>query len=204
MTHHPPPALLLYPGAGTGSNHASLLAIEAAWSRTTPGAVCRRADFPYRRAGRRAPDRPAVLVNAVRDEAADLAAALDVPPGHLVLGGRSMGGRMCSLAVAGPGPGGVDDVAALPARGLVLVSYPLHPPGKPERLRVEHLERLDLPCLFVHGTRDPFGSPDELEHWTARLPGPVSHVWIDGGRHELTGADEVVADAVARWSTSLA
>jgi hypothetical protein len=198
-----PAALLLYPGAGTTSDHPSLLTIDGAWTGVVPGALCRRADFPYRRAGRRAPDRPGVLVNAVRAEASEFAAACGVEAGDLVLGGRSMGGRMCSVAVAGPGPGSVDDLAALPARALVLISYPLHPPGTPERLRVEHFERLHLPCLFVHGTRDPFGTPEELLHWTARIPGPVTHVWIDGGRHELKGADAEVADAVASWCQRL-
>jgi predicted alpha/beta-hydrolase family hydrolase len=85
------------------------------------------------------------------------------------------------------------------AAGLVLVSYPLHPPGKPDRLRVEHLPDIAVPCLFVHGTRDEFGTPDELLHWTATIAGPVEHVWIDGGRHELKGADAAVAAAVADW-----
>ena len=80
--------------------------------------------------------------------------------------------------------------------GLVLICYPLHPPGKPERLRVEHLVDLHVPCLFVSGTRDPFGSPDELTEWTATIPGPVEHVWIEGGRHDLKGADGAIAAAV--------
>ena len=63
-----------------------------------------------------------------------------------------MGGRMCSMAAA--------DV--LPAAALVLISYPLHPPGRPDTLRTEHLPSLSVPCLFVSGTRDPFGAPDEL------------------------------------------
>ena len=114
--------LLLFPGAGSSRTHSSLLAIEAA---VAPMRVT-RADFPYRKAGRKAPDRTPVLLQTVRDEAAPLLA------GGLVLGGRSMGGRMCSMVVAD-----ADD--PLPARGLVLISYPLHPPGKPDSLRVEHL-----------------------------------------------------------------
>jgi len=191
-------ALLLFPGAGSSRDHPSLVAIEQAVAGAAPGVRCARADFPYRRAGRRAPDRAPVLVQAVRDEAA----ALDAT--RLVLGGRSMGGRMCSIAVAGPGPGGVDGAPPLPASALVLISYPLHPPGRPDRLRVEHLPRLALPCLFVHGTRDPFATPEELTAWTATVPGPVEHVWIDGGRHDLRGADDDVAAAVRdfaiRWA----
>ncbi len=180
-----PGALLLTPGAGSDRNHASLLAIEAA---VAPLPVS-RVDFPYRRAGRKAPDRAPVLLECVRDEAAALVTAAGVAADSLVLGGRSMGGRMCSMAVAD----------GLPAAGLVLISYPLHPPGKPENLRVEHLPRVTVPCLFVHGTKDPFGSPDELTDWTATIPGAVTHVWIDGGRHDLKGADQRIATIVAEW-----
>ena len=178
--------LLLFPGAGSSSTHSSLLAIEHAVAPMR----CTRADFPYRKAGRKAPDRTPVLLQTVRDEAAAL---LD---GGLVLGGRSMGGRMCSLAV-----GDADD--PLPARGLVLISYPLHPPGKPDSLRVEHLPRLTVPCLFVHGTRDPFGSPQELQQWTATIPGRLTHCWIDGRGHDLKGADAEVAETVAGWISAL-
>jgi uncharacterized protein len=182
-------ALLLFPGAGSDSSHASLVAIEDA-VRPLPVA---RADFPYRREGRRAPDRAPKLIACVRDEAAALADQTGVAPERVVLGGRSMGGRMCSMAVA----------EGLPAAGLVLVSYPLHPPGKPERLRVEHLPALDVPCLFVSGTRDPFGTPAELQKHTSAIPGRVAHVFLDGGRHDLKGADEQVAAAVADWIASL-
>ena len=155
---------------------------------------CARADFPYRKAGRKAPDRAPVLLQTVRDEAAALAAERGVR--GLVLGGRSMGGRMCSLAVG-------DAVDPLPAIGLVLISYPLHPPGKPDSLRVEHFPRLQLPCLFVSGTRDTFGTPDEITHWTATIPGPVTHHWVHGKGHDLKHADDEVAQVVASWVRAL-
>lgn len=180
-----PAALLLFPGAGSDRNHPALQAVERAMA---PLPVV-RADFPYRREGRRAPDRAPKLLACVRDEAAALVAAAGIAPHQLVLGGRSMGGRMCSMAVA----------EGLPAAGLVLVSYPLHPPGKLDQLRTAHLPELDVPCLFVSGDRDPFGTPAELEAATAVIPGPVRHVWIPGGRHELRNADEQVAEAVATW-----
>ena len=104
-----------------------------------------------------------------------------------------MGGRMCSMAVA----------EGLPAAGLILVSYPLHPPGKPERLRVEHLPLLAIPCLLISGTRDPFGTPEELEAATATIAGPVTHHWIEGGRHDLKDADETICAAVVAWIDSL-
>lgn len=179
--------LLLFPGAGSASTHASLLAIEAAVAPTP----CVRADFPYRKAGRKAPDRTPVLLQAVRAEAAAIGAGA-----ALVLGGRSMGGRMCSLAV-----GDADD--PLPAKALVLISYPLHPPGKPEKLRVEHFPRLHAPCLFVSGTKDTFGTPAELEEWTATIPGPVTHEWLEGKGHDLKGCDQRIATIVAAWLAAL-
>ncbi len=91
----------------------------------------------------------------------------------------------------------------LPAAGLILISYPLHPPGKPETLRTEHLPRLSVPCLFVSGTRDAFGTPDELVAATAAIPGPVTHHWIEGGTHELKRADAVIVGAVLAWLRTL-
>ncbi len=99
-----------------------------------------------------------------------------------------MGGRMCSMAVA----------EGLPAAGLVLVSYPLHPPGRPDKLRTEHLGRLEVPCIFVSGTRDAFGSRSELEDATAVIAGPVTHAWVEGD-HGLKGRDALVASLVAEW-----
>jgi predicted alpha/beta-hydrolase family hydrolase len=151
-------------------------------------------DFPYRKAGRRAPDKAPVLVRSVVAEAEALAASLGVGTEALVLGGRSMGGRMCSMAVA----------EGLPAAGLVLLAYPLHPPGRPEKLRVEHLPEVTVPCLFVSGTRDPFGSPDELAAATALVGGPVTVHLVDGGGHDLRRADAQVAGVVAEWVAGLA
>jgi predicted alpha/beta-hydrolase family hydrolase len=178
-------AVLLFPGAGSGRDHPALVAIERA---LTPRPVT-RADFPYRREGRKAPDRPAKLIACVREEAAALADRAGIDPAAVVLGGRSMGGRMCSMAVAD----------GLPAAGLVLISYPLHPPGRADKVRIDHFPDITVPCLFVSGTRDPFGAPNELEARSAAIDGKVTHVWIDGGRHELKGADERVAETVSAW-----
>jgi predicted alpha/beta-hydrolase family hydrolase len=182
-------ALLLTPGAGSDSNHPALRAIEAA---VAPLPVA-RVDFPYRKEGRRTPDRAPKLIACVREEAAVLIAQARIRPASLALGGRSMGGRMCSMAVA----------EGLPARALVLISYPLHPPGKPENLRVEHFPQLDVPCLFVSGTKDPFAAPDELERHTEAIPGDVTHMWIDGGGHDFKRHDDEVASAIKDWLKSL-
>jgi predicted alpha/beta-hydrolase family hydrolase len=125
----------------------------------------------------------------VREELAAIGARRAV-----VVGGRSMGGRICSMVAAGA------DGIAPPKRlaGVVTISYPLHPPGRPDRLRVEHLPDVTVPWLFVHGTRDPFGTPEELERWTATVPGPVTHHWITGG-HDLKGKNAEVAAVVSDW-----
>ncbi len=174
--------VLLYPGAGTDSSHPSLLAAEA----MLPEGKVVRADFPYRKEGRRAPDRAPKLLAAIRQELAVL------PAEPLVMGGRSMGGRMCSMIAAGV------DGERPPSnlKGLVLICYPLHPPGRPDRLRVEHLVDIAVPCLFISGTKDAFGSPDELTHWTSTMPKPVTHLWIEGRGHDLKGADYTIAGAI--------
>jgi predicted alpha/beta-hydrolase family hydrolase len=178
------PSLLLTPGAGADRDQATLVALDEAM--TAAGWLVERMDFPYRKAGRRAPDRPPVLIASVVEATTALAERAGTMP---VLGGRSMGGRMCSMAVA----------EGLPAAGLVLVSYPLHPPGRPDRMRTEHLPELRVPCLFVSGTKDAFGTPDELERATAAIPGPVEHVWLDGGDHGLRRRDPTVVEAVRDW-----
>ncbi len=150
-------------------------------------------DFPYRKAGRRAPDRPPVLLRAVTEEAQGLADVAACPPAAVALGGRSMGGRICSIAMA----------EGLPGAALVLISYPLHPPGRPDRLRTEHFPLLVVPCLFVSGTRDAFGSPDELTAATEAIPGAVTHHWVDGKDHGLRGVDAAVAEVVRRFVTGL-
>jgi predicted alpha/beta-hydrolase family hydrolase len=186
------PTVMLYPGAGSSCDHSSLVAIDQRLGRA---AAVERIDFPYRREGRRAPDRAPKLMASIRDDLAGFGRRR----GPIVMGGRSMGGRMTSMVAADvDGGGGVARLA-----GLVLICYPLHPPGRSENLRVEHLADIDVPCLFVSGTRDPFGSPEELSSWTSTMTVPVEHVWIEGGRHDLKGADEVIADAVAGFVDSL-
>ena len=171
-------AVLLTPGASATRDHPSLVAIDRALS--ADGIRVERIDLPSSRPG------PKVQA-AIADAAAALA------PARVVLGGRSFGGRMCSVAVAD----------GLPAAGLVLVSYPLHAPGRPETMRTEHFPRLTVPCLFVSGTRDAFASQAELEDATAAIPGEVTHVWIDGGSHGLSGKNQPVTAAVRAWVAGL-
>jgi predicted alpha/beta-hydrolase family hydrolase len=170
--------LLLAPGASATRDHSSLVAIDRAVA--SKSLAVERINLPKT---------AKAAVNAVVEQARELVARAGIAPNALALGGRSFGGRMCSMAVAD----------GLPASALVLISYPLHPPGKPDQLRVEHFPNLRVPCLFVSGTRDSFATPAELETHTRAIKGKVTHVWIEGGNHGLRGKDTEVVNAVATW-----
>ena len=185
----PASGLFLTPGAGCDRDHPGLLVLE---ERLAPLPV-ERMDFAYRKAGRRFPDRAPGLIEEVFAGVAAMAAERGIAAERLVLGGRSMGGRMCSMAVA----------EGLPAAGLVLVCYPLHPPDRPDNLRVGHFPRLEVPCLFVSGDRDRFGSPEEFAEHLPAIPGPVTTVWLPGKGHDLRNAEGAVCDAVEAWLAGL-
>lgn len=149
-----------------------------------------RFNFPYREAGRRTPGSQRDAEACYRS-IADFARRLDVP---LYLGGKSYGGRIATHIVAD----------GYEVDGLVLLSYPLHPPGRFDKLRDEHLARIAAPMLFVQGTRDTFARPDLLEKTRAALPN-ATHVPIENGDHGLKARgrkpDEVVADIVSAFRT---
>jgi predicted alpha/beta-hydrolase family hydrolase len=183
--------LVLTPGASAGRDQSGLVAVDEAVTRA--GLVVERVEFPGQAAGKRRTDPPAVCIETVRAATTALAERLGVPTGAIAIGGRSFGGRMCSLAAA----------EGLAVAALVLISYPLHPPGRPERLRVEHFPALGLPCLFVSGRRDAFATPEELERETEAIPGPVTLELVDGD-HSLRRSEAEVADIVAAWTAGLA
>ena len=180
--------VVLFPGAGSGRDHAALIAIE---NELSPLPVL-RVDFPYRKAGKKFPDKAPVLVQCVKDEVRAFAKEIGCDTAELVIGGRSMGGRMCTMASS-------DFEDALLVAGVVCIGYPLHPPKKPEQLRIEHLPRLVAKALFISGTRDEFGTPEELTGAFALLPSPPAVQFIEGGRHELKGHDEHVATLLKDW-----
>jgi len=188
-----PAVLLLYPGASAGRDQPSLVKLDGAVSAMKGWSVV-RAQFGYRTAGRRAPDRAPVLMAEVRALLAEIGNRKRV-----VVGGRSMGGRICSMVAAGA------DGLAPPRNvaGVATIAYPLHPPGRPDRLRVEHMPDVTVPWLFVCGTRDPFGSPDELTRWTRTIAGPVTHHWVDNRGHDLKGADAEISRVVRDWLQAL-
>jgi predicted alpha/beta-hydrolase family hydrolase len=158
-----------------------------------------RYQFPYVERGRRGPDPPAVLVGTVR--AAVTAAAAAAPDLPLLVGGKSLGGRMTSTAVA---------EKPLPdSRGIVFLGFPLHAPGKPGTDRADHLQRVGIPMLFLQGSRDAFGGLDLLTPICKRLGERATLHVLEGadhgfrvprssGRTEADVLDEL-ADVTAGW-----
>ena len=165
--------LVLTHGAGGNKDAPLLVAVAAAFAAR--GVTVLRCDLPFRQARPRGALSPA---GAARDRDG-LRAALAVLrarlPGRLFLGGHSYGSRMASMLLA--------DDASL-AAALLLQSYPLHPPGQPKRLRTDHLPRLHVPTLFVHGTTDPFATPDEMEKARTLIPVITRVLSVTGG-HDL-------------------
>jgi len=153
---------------GAGSNVRDPFGALAARELAPHGIGTLRFQFPYSEAGRKAPDREPVLEATWR---AAIAATLD-RGGRLVVGGRSMGGRIASQVVS----------QGERVDALALFAYPLHPPGRPERRRDSHLAKLDAPALFCSGTNDAFASPDELRGLTAVVPGSLLHL-LEGADH---------------------
>ena len=136
--------------------------------------------FPYREAGRKCPDRPPAAIatwRAVMAAAAERAAEHG-DTGPLWAAGKSFGGRMASMAVA----------EGMEAAGLVYLGYPLHAPGKPEKLRDGHLYGITVPMLFLQGSRDTFATPALLEEVVARIGPSAVLQWVDGGDHSFAVA----------------
>ena len=167
-------AVLLAHGAGSDRNAPALVAVAAALADA--GIPSLRFDYPYRAAGRLPPDRPPVLDAATRAAAAELASRAGLPPERLVLGGRSMGGRYCSLVV-----GAESD--PVPALGVLLLGYPLQAMGKPEKRRDDHFKRLRCPVLFLSGTRDTLAPRQALTRSARKVKGPVTLHWLATADH---------------------
>jgi uncharacterized protein len=186
-------ALVLAPGAGSSMDHPALVRLQHALAAA--GTTTATFDFPYRVHRRGAPDRMPILAAAY--DAVVTAVRADLPP-RLFVGGRSMGGRVASHAVAAGT--GVD--------GLVFLGFPLHPPGKPGTARSDHLPQIAAPMLFIQGTRDAFARWDLLQGVLATLPGHALHA-IEGADHgfrvpKRTGRTDAavereMADVIARW-----
>lgn len=187
--------VVLFPGAGTNTNHQSLVAIETAIKNASTKVNVACCDFEYRKSGKSFPDKTPVLIETVRKAVMQAAQDWGCATNEIVIGGRSMGGRMCSMAIA-------DAVNTLEVAGLVCVCYPLHPPKQPNKLRSEHLPRVTAPSLFISGTRDEFGTVDELTAATRPMKNK-KHVWVDGARHDLKNRDAEVGEIIASWVVAL-
>ena len=167
-------ALILTHGAGSDCTAPLLVALGDAFAGH--GYFVLRCDLPFRQERRTGPPFPG---NAERDRAGlrnAVAAMRKDVSGRIFLGGHSYGGRQATMLCA-----------AEPelASGLLLLSYPLHPPRKPEQLRIQHLPSLFTPCLFVQGTRDPFGSIEEMTKAAQKIPGIHELMEVEGAGHDL-------------------
>lgn len=178
--------VLLTHGAGASSASRLLTALDAAF--TAAGITVVRYNLPYRDKRPTGPPRRGDDVEAraaIRERVTQVRAAC---PGELVIaGGHSYGGRQTSMLAA-------EDPSLLD--GLLLLSYPLHPPRQPEQLRTQHFPAIRTPALFVHGARDPFGSPDEMHEAIAAIPARHELVLLDRAGHELTNARPEPSDRI--------
>jgi len=171
-------ALVLTHGAGSNAQAPLLIAIADAFCAA--GFTVLRCDLPYRQSRPYGPPGPG---DAARDRAGlknAIAAMKKITTGRAYLGGHSYGGRQASMLCAEQPEGATELVA-----GLLLLSYPLHPPRKPDQQRTQHLPDLRTPTLFVHGTRDPFGTIAELEQALKMIPGRTKLLVIEGAGHDL-------------------
>jgi predicted alpha/beta-hydrolase family hydrolase len=168
-------ALILGHGAGANQHSAFMIDFASALSDLDIDIVT--FNFLYTEQKRKVPDRAPVLEACYRGVIDAVHAHLESARHRLFVGGKSMGGRIATQVAASD--------AALPIAGLVLLGYPLHPPGQPQKLRDAHLPSVRRPMLFVQGSRDAFGTPDELAPILARVsPRPTMHV-VDGGDHSF-------------------
>jgi uncharacterized protein len=187
------PILVLAHGAGGGMETPFLQGF--AEGLDAAGVTCLRFNFAYREAGRRGPDREPALRD-VWSAAFQVGAQMGTPAWA---GGKSLGGRIASMMSAD---------GELGADGLVFVGYPLHPPGKPERLRDAHLTDVPVPMLFLQGTADPFARRDLLESVLDRLGEKATLHPVEGGDHSFrvrggrpddTGTGSALGEAAARF-----
>jgi hypothetical protein len=163
--------LVLAHGAGSGMRTPFMTGFAEEIGRL--GVATLRFEFPYMQAGRRAPDRPQVLLDSWRDAFAERVAGASGRP--VFAGGKSMGGRIASMAAA----------EGMAAAGLVFLGYPLHPPGRPEKIRDAHLPDVGAPMLFLQGSRDAFARPDLLAAVISRLGSRAEYVEVTGGDHSF-------------------
>lgn len=178
-------AVILAHGAGNDMNAAFLSAVHEGLAAC--GYMTVKFNFPYKESGRRAPDPASVLEDCYARVVEAIHNDQQIAPRHLVIGGKSLGGRIAShLAAHG------EEVA-----GLIFLGYPLHPAGKTDQLRVAHLDKIRAPMLFFAGTRDPLCRLDLLKRTIEHLPAPTDLHIIEGGDHSFNVPKALGRDAAA-------
>jgi predicted alpha/beta-hydrolase family hydrolase len=194
-------------GHGAGANqHSSFMKLFAG-GLAARGCDAMTFNFLYMERGRGAPDQKAKLESCYRSVIKAAAEYPKLKRNRMVIGGKSMGGRIASLVAAQVAATEMDNISA-----LVFLGYPLHPPGKPEKLRVEHLPGIRAPMLFLQGTKDAFGTPDEIQRFIRELKLPARIYVIEGGDHSFkvlksspvpqAQVYELAIDEIVRWLTS--
>ena len=169
-------------GAGGHKDDGAMLALDRAL--TAIGLEVVRFNFPYRERGRKIPDPMPVLKSCIADVASGRK--------DVIIGGRSMGGRAASMLAAD----------GFPCRGLLLFAYPLHPAGQPDKLRIEHLSKIEIPALCFNGTRDALCRRDLMEQ---HVPSAWNMQWLEGADHSLKRAAdlEAIGRETQRWLATL-
>jgi predicted alpha/beta-hydrolase family hydrolase len=166
--------LVLTHGAGGNCKGPLLVAFAEAFANA--GIAVLRCDLPFRQVRSFGPPRPGIAAKDRQGLKNAVAALQKLVSGRIFLGGHSYGGRQASILCA-------EEPKLVNA--LLLTSYPLHPPGKPDQLRTQHLPKIAIPALFVQGTRDPFGSIAEMESALKLIPAPTALLKVEGVGHDL-------------------
>jgi uncharacterized protein len=174
---------------GAGSNSNAPLLVHLARSFADAGWLVLRYDLPFRQQRPKGPPFPAMAPRDREGVTRAAEAMRELAPGRLIAGGHSYGGRQTAMAAA---------AHHRLADALLLLSYPLHPPAKPEQKRTDYFPQLRTPALFVHGTSDPFGSVEELREAIALIPARTDLVAVEGAGHDLKRAADLSADLIAR------
>jgi uncharacterized protein len=192
-------------GHGAGANQTSGFMVAFAAALAERGIDIVTFNSLYSEQGRRLPDRTAKLEGCWRAVIGSVRDRITSSTAKLALGGKSMGGRIASQVAAR----GIGDLA-----GLVFLGYPLHPPGRPDRLRAAHLRDVKAPMLFVQGSRDTFGTPAELQPIVSQLAAPADLFVVEGGDHSFkvpksTGVSQreihsAIQDRIATWLRKMA
>ena len=196
-------------GHGAGANQLSGFMRLFARGLAERGLDVVTFNFIYMEQGRSVPDQKAKLESCFRAVIETIAKHRKLKANRLVIGGKSMGGRIASQVVAQR----AEEPLAMDVNGLVFLGYPLHPPGNPAKLRVEHLEQIQKPMLFVQGTRDALGTPEEIQPFIKNLRPPAQIHVIEGGDHSFKAPKksglpqeqiyENAMDEIVRWAATV-